>query len=138
MLSRRELLAGGAVMTHLGNEGPFEQRGSQGTLSDDDIVRELRALQEILKSTSRTAADLQVDAIRERQRGHLKVSQKFPDYIDIGIRVWERMQDWHVQNMRPLNIARAGDGRWHMEFIHSTLVLRIDIPDSDIGLVYDR
>jgi hypothetical protein len=137
MLTRRELF-GGVVAARLGNRGALEQRESQGTQADEDMLRELRGINASLRIAVHTPADDQVAIIRERQRSHLRVSQRFPDYIDVGIRVWERLQDWHVQYMRPLNIARAGDGRWNMEFIHTTIVLRTDIAENDIGMVYDR
>ena len=36
-----------------------------------------------------------------------RLNQRFPECIDVGIRVWEQMQDWHIRHLRPLNINRA-------------------------------
>ena len=65
-----------------------------------------------------------VAQLRDRQRQFLRVNQRFPECIDVGIRVWEQMQDWHIKHLRPLTIHRAGDGRWQMDFIMSVLVLK--------------
>jgi hypothetical protein len=64
-----------------------------------------------------------VTTLRDRQRQFFRLNQRFPECIDVGIRIWEQMQDWHIRNPRPLNIRRGGDGRWQMDFIMSVLVL---------------
>src|SRR2546430_8962823 len=46
----------------------------------------------------------------------LKANQKFPDYMDVGIDVWEHMHDWHVRTRQPLTIVRTNDGRYGMLF----------------------
>ena len=58
--------------------------------------------------------------------------------IDVGIRAWESMQEWHIRHLRPLNINRAGDGRWQMDFIMSVLVLKHELPENEVGQPYDR
>ena len=124
MLSRRELIAGGAAMT---------QAGAGGDLSD-----ELESIRRVLLAMQNKAATPDVGQIRERQRGFLRLNQRFPECIDVGIRVWERMQDWHIENRRALTIQRAGDGRWQMDFILSVLVLKHELPENEIAQAYDR
>jgi hypothetical protein len=48
------------------------------------------------------------------------------------------MQDWHIRNLRPLNINRAGDGNWQMDFIMTVLVLKNALGDNEISQAYDR
>ena len=48
------------------------------------------------------------------------------------------MQDWHIRNLRPLNINRAGDGLWQMDFIMTVLVLKHALGESEISQAYDR
>ena len=72
--------------------------------------------------------------IREQQRTFLRGNQKFPDFIDVGIRVWEDVVDWHVRHGQPLNLSRAVDGRYLMLVHVTTLVLRSDQADAyEIG-----
>ena len=79
-----------------------------------------------------------VATLRDRQRQFYRINQRFPECIDIGIRVFEEMQNWHIRNLRPLNINRTGDGRWQMDFILTVLVLKHELLENEIGQAYDR
>jgi hypothetical protein len=136
MLSRRDLIAGGAAMTQLrAGEAVAAQRDSG---SNDATASELRSIREVLVALQNKAATPTVNQIRDRQRNFLRLNQRFPECIDVGIRVWERMQDWHIENGRVLTIQRAGDGRWQMDFILSVLVLKHELPENEVGQPYDR
>ncbi len=133
MLSRRELIVGGAAMTHVGaDEAGAAQRGTE------DLSDELRSIREALTALQSKAVTPTVTQIRQRQREFFRLNQRFPECIDVGIRVWERMQDWHIDNLRALNIQRAGEGRWQMDFIMSVLVLKHELPENEVGQAYDR
>jgi len=135
MLSRRELIAGGAAVHMAGGDAAAAQRGS-----DDDSGPQLRSIRDVLDAmrAQYTVQTPVVALLRDRQRSFLRVNQRFPECIDVGIRVWEQMQDWHIKHLRPLTIHRAGDGRWQMDFIMSVLVLRPEINDNEVGHGYDR
>jgi hypothetical protein len=109
------------------------QRGNE-----PDYSRELRAIQDALAGLQNRAATPTVTEIRERQRLFFRLNQRFPECIDIGIRVWEQMQDWHINNGRVLTIQRGGDGRWQMDFIMTVLILKHELPESEVGQPYDR
>ena len=133
MLSRRELIVGGAVMAQT-------RAGEAAAQRDPDYSRELRAIQEALTAlqNQNKVATPDVSQIRDRQRQYFRLNQRFPECVDVGIRVWERMQDWHIANGRVLTIQRAGDGRWQMDFIMSVLVLKHELADNEVGQAYDR
>ena len=78
-----------------------------------------------------------VDRIRQNQKIFFKANGKFPDFVDVGIDVWERLYDWHVRTMQPLNVTRLGDGRLSMSFMLTTLVLRADVGNDFVSLGYD-
>src|SRR5262245_54943167 len=65
-----------------------------------------------------------VGCIRAQQRQWLRSTQKYPDFIEIGVDVWDNLYDWHVANQQPLSMGRAADGRYTMVFMFTTLVLR--------------
>ena len=132
MLSRRELIAGGAG-AHMAAGGAA---ASQRDRDMDQVLSEVQGIRSLL--TANTVATPIVTTLRDRQRQFLRVNQRFPECIDVGIRVWEQMQDWHIRNLRPLNITRGGDGRWQMDFILSVLVLKHELPENEIGQPYDR
>jgi hypothetical protein len=135
MLSRRELIAGGAAMHMAGGDAAAQQGGG-----DADSVRELRGINAVLDSIRDQSAinTPVVNQLRDRQRQFFRLNQRFPECIDVGIRAWESMQDWHIRHLRPLNINRGGDGRWQMDFIMSVLVLKHELPENEIGQSYDR
>ncbi len=132
MLSRRELIAGGAAATQLRPEA------AAAAQREPDYTRELRGINDALLSFRNKSATREVNEIRERQRNFLRLNQRFPQCVDVGIRIWERMQDWHIDNARVLTIQRAGDGHWQMDFIMSVLVLKLELKDDEIGIGYDR
>jgi hypothetical protein len=117
MLSRRELIAGGAAAHMAGGDAAAAQ--------DDRDLSALRAEVQGIRSllTANPVSTPVVTTLRDRQRQFFRLNQRFPECIDVGIRVWEAMQDWHIRNLRPLNINRGGDGRWQMDFILSVVVL---------------
>ena len=134
MLSRRELIAGGAATHMARGDAAAAQRG------DSDNGPELNSIREVLNGIRQDHAVLTstVESLRAQQRLFFRVNQRFPQCIDVGIRVWERMQDWHIAHMRPLNIQRTSDGHWQMDFIMTVIVLKHELAESDISLAYDR
>ena len=134
MLSRRELIAGGAAAHMARGDAAAAQR------SDDDNGPELRSIRDVLDAIrgQYTVNTPVVTQLRDRQRMFFRLNQRFPECIDVGIRAWEAMQDWHIRHLRPLNINRGGDGRWQMDFIMTVLILKHELPDNEIGQPYDR
>jgi hypothetical protein len=134
MLSRRDLIASGAAFTQA---RPAVVEAAQRNGSDTD-TRALNDIAMALRDLRHPAASPTVTQVRERQRTFLRQNQRFPEFIDIGVRIWELLQDWHIENGQEMKIARAADGRYTMEFMTTQLVLRPDIADNEIGLAYDR
>jgi len=134
MLSRRDLIASGAAMTQV---RPAAVEAAQRNGSDIDNAA-LQGILDALRDLRHPAASPIVSQVRDRQRAFLRQNQRFPEFIDIGIRIWELLQDWHIENGQEMKIARAADGRYTMEFMTTQLVLRPDIADNEIGLAYDR
>jgi hypothetical protein len=134
MLSRRELIAGGAGVRLAAGSPAAAQRDRDRDL--EQVLSEVQGIRSLL--TANPVSTPTVTTLRDRQRQFLRVNQRFPECIDVGIRVWEQMQYWHIRNLRSLNITRAGDGRWQMDFILSVLVLKPELPEHEIGQPYDR
>jgi hypothetical protein len=135
MLSRRELIAGGAGVHLAGGPAVAAQR-AQRDPDLDRVMSEVQGIRTLL--TANPVSTPTVTILRDRQRQFFRLNQRFPECIDVGIRIWEQMQDWHIRNLRPLTINRSGDGRWQMEFILSILVLKHELPENEIGQGYDR
>ncbi len=78
-----------------------------------------------------------IGRVRDQQRTYLRASQKYPDFIEVGLQVWDSVYDWHVATQQPLSVARLADGRYAMTFGFSTLVLRHDLEAGHVGFGFD-
>ena len=133
MFTRRDLFLSGALASGL--RPAAAQRGSAAI--DPTVENVLREIRDALKALRQVTVPQEITDIREKQRIHLKINQKLPDFIDVGVRVWEHLYDWHLDNHLPLTISRA-NGVAQMEVMLTTLVLRPEIPETQIGVPYDR
>jgi hypothetical protein len=138
MLSRRELIAAGAGVHFAGANAAAAQRSTGD--ADRDAANALAGIsQSLAEIRSQYLITTPVyNQLRDRQRQFYRINQRFPECIDVGIRAWESMQEWHIRHLRPLTINRAGDGRWQMDFIMSVIVLKHELPENEIGQPYDR
>jgi hypothetical protein len=98
---------------------------------------DLSPISSALRDLHHLTASGEIDQIKERQRTHFKINQRFPAYIDIGLMVWERVYTWHLENHLPLTARRTLEGRMEMEFMFTTLVLKWEMTDTMIGVPYD-
>jgi hypothetical protein len=142
-MSRRRSLIGAGLLASLGAAAgasaaptPDQERGS-----DEDVVR---AIENVRAEVSRLRTELApgtapaIGRIREQQRQYLKAQHSFPEFIDVGIGVWEEIYDWHVRFQQPLNISRRADGRYVLSFMQTLLVLRPEHVESYISAPYER
>jgi len=78
-----------------------------------------------------------VSRIRQQQRQWIKSTMKYPDFIEIGLDVWDNLYDWHVVHQQPLSVGRASDGHYTMVFMFTTLVLRPEQSPDYVGFPFD-
>jgi hypothetical protein len=133
-MDRREMVGGGLV-------GLTALFGADATATTQrpDVDDAARAIEELRRVFERRFAPFfdELSEIRQQQRMFLKTSHKFPDFIEVGINVWDRLCDWHFIHQQPLTIVRRDDGRYALTFMSTTLVLRPDQADNYVGLAYD-
>jgi len=135
MFSRRDLITGsvfGSLSPALG-----AQRGSV-PVNTDDVESRLSEIRDALKGLGHLSLSSEISQVRDRQRTHFRINQKLPDHIDIGLQIWERLYDWHLENHLPLLVTRRTDGRMEMQVMMTALVLRSDVGDYFIGTPYDQ
>ena len=58
--------------------------------------------------------------------------------IEVGLGVFMDLYDWHVKNRQQLVVQRAPDGRYWMQFMFTSLVLRPETEANYIGIPYDK
>jgi hypothetical protein len=78
-----------------------------------------------------------VSRVRQQQNTWLRSTQKYPDFLEIGIDVWDNIYDWHVTHQQPLNMTRTTDGRYTMLFTFTTLLLRPEQAPDFVGFAFD-
>jgi hypothetical protein len=139
MLTRRELVTGSlfAGTTIGGPEGglPLQKDSDDRTHS---LLSEIRDELRRSRATCNANDCPEVERVRNEQRTFLKGRNKFPDYIDVGADIWDRLCDWHVKNGVPLQVARTPEGRYSLPFFQTFVVLRPDVANTYVSTAYDR
>jgi len=99
-----------------------------------DLERDLiEAVQQIAARLREAGDPPTIAAIREVQRAYLRTRQMYPDFMEIGVGVWEQLYDWQVHTQQPLRLARLPDGRYTMQTLQTTFVLRPTAQTDFIG-----
>jgi hypothetical protein len=89
------------------------------------------------QSAPATAA-ASIGQIRQQQRVFIRANQKYPDYIEVGLGVWEDVYDWHVRYQQPITATRLADGRYTLSFMFTNLILRPDQAFEFVGFGFDN
>jgi len=138
MVERRDVIGGGlAAGLAAAFGGPAGEQARRDPADDAAEMRIADAIDKFRQSIEHQHESPDVLQIRAQQRTFLKANQKFPDYIDVGIDVWERMHDWHVRTRQPLTVVRTNDGRYGMVLGVTTLLLMPQQVGSYISWGYD-
>lgn len=148
MLSRRELLASGVVgsmagrvaSSETGVSGPVAEEQAADRDGQREISRAVSSVESALRSSflSSSLSFGAVATLRQQMEIFFRAGQKFPDFIDVGMRVFLEIYDWHIKHQQQLVVTRAADGRYLMQFMFTTLVLRGEQDQGYIGLPYDK
>jgi len=132
MLDRRSVI-NGSLFAGLAAFTPAPQaRTTSSSTADEAVVA--KAVED-LNGTIEKLLDVspELARIREQQRIFLRANQKFPDFIEIGIGVWESVYDWHVRHQQPLAMSQNAEGRYTMTVALTTLVLRPEVDANYVG-----
>lgn len=143
-MERRSLVNGGLAAGVAALVAPVRAEAAAGAAAGGDdadrIVGAIGSLHSGVERMFRSAATdpwLPIERIRKVQHDWLKAHQKYPDFVEVGLAVWDGMHDWHVRHQHPLNITRLDDGRYAMAFMFTTLLLRYDLQPDWIGFPFD-
>lgn len=139
MVERRDVIGGGLVASLTAAfAGPAGAQARRDPVDDAADMKVADAIDKLRQSIEHQHESAEVAQIRSQQRTFLKANQKFPDYMDVGIDIWERMHDWHVRTQQPVNIIRNNDGHYGMVFGVTTLLLMPQQVGSYISWGYDN
>jgi hypothetical protein len=140
MIERRNLVGGGLLAGAAALVGARGASAAAQRDPDDDndgaiVAKAIADLQAVIERQHAVSPEL--ERIREQQRIFLKANQKYPDFIEVGVTVWEDVYDWHVRHRQPISMTRTGDGRYVMTVMFTTLILRPEQTGSYIGFGFD-
>ena len=137
MIGRRNLVGGGALAGAAALLAAAPAAAAQRDAADGNeaLVRAVNDLKTVVERGLDVSPEL--SRIREQQRIFLKANQKYPDFIEVGVDVWEDVYDWHVRHQQPIAITRTAEGRYVMTVMFTTLILRPEQTGRYIGYGFD-
>jgi hypothetical protein len=142
MVGRRDML-GSSLLAGL--TGAFADAGVDAAppaMAEDTSEAAASALDRLRTTLERQASPGSVTpsiaAVRQQQRTYIRSHEKYPDYIEVGLGVWEEVYDWHVRYQLPITAARLPDGRYVLGFMFSNLILRPDQALDFVGFGFDN
>ena len=137
MITRRHVITGAFVSSGLlGQSVPAAAggRGDDNTSILTDILSELRTS----RMPDRFPGAHEIELVRQSRRLYLKQTGRFPEIIDVGFGVWERIIDWYIGTGQPLEVSRLATGNYYVRFLGTNIVLKADLPDDYVGQGAER
>ena len=139
MVERRNLMGGGIVagITALvAGARPPEAAAQDISKQYFEMTRAANEMRELLERHFDGPWAV-LRQVRTQQQIWLRANHKYPDFIEIGVNVWDGLHDWHVRHQLPLNVTRAADGRYLLAFMFTTFILRPDQDPNYVGPPFD-
>jgi hypothetical protein len=147
MVGRRALLhapALGGLLASLTQPADVEATAAGAPQRDTE-----QAIQEGSRALARAVQDLrdeirhqndfwELGPLREPIKMFLRTTGKFPDFIEVGLDIWQQVYDWHVRYQQPLTIGRTGEGRYTITLMGTAVVMRVDATPAFVGIPYDN
>jgi len=137
MLARRRMLGTTLFGGFLGATMPVSDQNAQ--TSDRQMMDIVNALKDIRSAIEVPQGPFtEIAGIRQKQVDYLKATNKFPDFIDVGLDVWFAVHDWHIKHLQQLVLGRDGSGRYTITLMSTQLVMRPDLVPTFISAPYDN
>jgi len=137
MITRRHVITGAFAASGLAGQSvpaAASGRGDENTPILNDILSELRTA----RMPDRFPGAREVDLIRQSRRLYLKQTGRFPEIIEVGFGVWERVIDWYIGTGQQLDVTRLATGHYSVHFLGTNIVLKSDLPEDYVSQGADR
>jgi hypothetical protein len=137
----RRAIVGGSFLAGLSTL--MSPASAEAAQSDTDVRGVSSSIDQLRRAVERQFASVYTDKwqgvarIRQQQHTWMRSTQKYPDFIEVGLDVWDNLYDWHVVHQQPLNLTRTADGRYTLVFMYTTLILRPDQATDFVGFAFD-
>ena len=113
MVQRRDLMGGGLVAGLASLMATSAEAAPAAADTDDETANAVNRFREVYERQLEQVYDARwkgVTKVRQQQRTWLLATRKYPDFIEIGLDVWDNVYDWHVAYQQAAE--RAAPGRW--------------------------
>ena len=146
MLARRRMLGTTLFGGLLGATIPTSY-AEGGQTSDRQVTEVVDALKDIRRAVDNNTKAVdnttqgpfpEIAGLRQKQIEYLRSTNKFPDFIDVGLDVWFAVHDWHVRHLQQMVLGRDGNGRYTITLMSTQLVMRPDLIPNFISAPYDN
>jgi hypothetical protein len=134
MMGRRDVI-GTTLFGALAGGGSPQSAG--GDLTEQTGQAMVKALRDVRDAIADPNSFSEIGAIRGKQIDFLRAQNKVPDYVDVGIDVWFGVYDWHIKHRIAPVVARDASGRYTIQVLETTVVLRPDAVAGFVGPAYD-
>jgi hypothetical protein len=147
MMSRRTALHGTALTGLLTSlAAPAEGQPVEAAAAQKETEQ---AIQEGSRALARAVQDLkdelkrqndfwELAPLRDPIKMFLRTTGKYPDFVEVGVDVWQQVYDWHVRYQQPLTLGRTAEGRYTIMLTGTMVVMRIDTSPSFVGIPFDN
>ena len=142
MVGRRDIL-GSSLLAGFGGVFAESAAPEPTALAAEDTSEAAASAIDRLRTTierqsTPSTVSAAIAAIRQQQRTYIRSHDKYPDFIEVGLGVFEEVYDWHVRYQQPINATRLTDGRYMIAFMFSNLILRPDQALDYVGFGFDN
>jgi hypothetical protein len=142
MMSRRTVLHGPAFGGLLAALAPVAgtEPGAAGAQRDSEqaLQEVAKAIQELRDELKRQDGFWELGPLRDPIKMFLRTTGKFPDFIEVGIDVWQQVYDWHVRYQQAPTVGRNADGRYTIMLLATMVVMRVDATPGFVGIPFDN
>jgi len=115
--------------------GPADQSNQPSERQLTEIADALKDIRKAIEASR--GAFVEILPIRQKQVDYLKATNKFPDFIDVGLDVWFAVHDWHIKHLQQPALGRDANGRYTISVMGTQLVMRPDLVPTFISAPYD-
>ena len=123
---------------HTAAEAEAEPAEQSTQMSDSQVTKIVDALKDVSRAIEAPhGAFVEIMPIRQKQMDYLKATNKFPDFIDVGLDVWFAIHDWHVKHLQQPALGRDANGRYTISVMGTQLVMRPDLVPTFVSAPYD-
>jgi hypothetical protein len=140
MVQRRDLMGAGLVASFASLMATSVDAAPAPADGEDETAVAINRFRDVYERQLEQVYDARwkgVVKVRQQQRTWLLATRKYPDFLEIGLDVWDNVYDWHVAYQQPLSVQRLADGRYGMAFMFTTLLLRSDLNPEFVGYPFD-